>query len=142
MAGLYQEAFSLATVLRIIIIWYRNEPPSTPTPPVRPFAKETRTMNALLVGADRLGNIPAVLAEFGIRIGGHVTGRQPGHQKRATVPAGTQLVILFTDFLGHNVMRSFRDTARAQGLPVVCCRRSTSSLRQTIAASFGPRAGA
>ena len=25
-------------------------------------------MNALLVGADRLGNIPEVLAEFGIRI--------------------------------------------------------------------------
>jgi hypothetical protein len=99
-------------------------------------------MNALLVGADRLGNIPDVLAEFGIRIGGHITGRQPGHQKRATVPAGTQLVILFTDFLGHNVMRSFRDTARAQGLPVVCCRRSTSSLRQTIAASVGRRATA
>jgi hypothetical protein len=76
-------------------------------------------MNALLVGADRLGNIPGVLAEFGIRIGGHVTGRQPGHQKRATVPAGTELVILFTDYLGHNVMRTFRDTARAQGLPVV-----------------------
>jgi hypothetical protein len=96
-------------------------------------------MNALLVGADRLGNIPEVLTEFGIRIGGHVTGRQPGHQKRATVPAGTDLVILFTDFLGHNVMRSFRDTARAQGLPVVCCRRSTSSLRQTIATSIGQR---
>jgi hypothetical protein len=97
-------------------------------------------MNALLVGADRLGNIPEVLAEFGIRIGGHVTGRQPGHQKRATVPPGTELVILFTDFLGHNVMRSFRDTARAQGLPVVCRRRSTSSLRQTIAASIAQRA--
>jgi hypothetical protein len=36
-------------------------------------------------------------------------------------------------------MRSFRDTARAQGLPVVCCRRSTSSLRQTIAAAFAQR---
>ena len=29
-------------------------------------------MNALLVGADRLGNIPDVLAEFGIRIRGHI----------------------------------------------------------------------
>jgi hypothetical protein len=96
-------------------------------------------MNALLVGADRLGNIPDVLAEFGIRIGGHVTGRQPGHQKRCAVPAGTELVILFTDFLGHNVMRQFRDSARAQGLPVVCCRRSSSSLRQTIVACL-PRA--
>ena len=90
-------------------------------------------MNALLVGADRLGNIPDVLAEFGIRIAGHVCGRQPGHQRRTSLAAGIELVILFTDFLGHNVMRQFRDQARAQGLPVVCCRRSTSSVRQTIA---------
>jgi hypothetical protein len=52
------------------------------------------------------------------------------------VPAGIQVVILFTDFLGHNVMRTFRDQARAQGLPVLCCRRSTSSLRQAIGASL------
>ncbi len=91
-------------------------------------------MNALLVGADRLGNIPDVLGEFGIRIASHISGRQPGHQRRALVPAGIQLVILFTDFLGHNVMRTFRDQARAQGLPVLCCRRSTSSLRQAIGA--------
>jgi hypothetical protein len=58
-------------------------------------------MNALLVGADRLGNIPDVLQEFGIRIAGHVSGRQPGHQKRAVLPTGIELVILFTDFLGH-----------------------------------------
>jgi hypothetical protein len=96
-------------------------------------------MTALLVGADRLGNIPEVLAEFGIHVGGHVSGRQPGHQKRACVPAGIQVVILFTDFLGHNVMRQFRDRARAQGLPVLCCRRSTSSLRQAIGTSLAAR---
>ena len=59
-------------------------------------------MNARLVGADRLGNIPDVLSEFGIRIASHISGRQPGHQRRALVPAGIQVVILFTDFLGHN----------------------------------------
>jgi hypothetical protein len=96
-------------------------------------------MNALVVGADRLGNIPEVLAEFGIRIAGHVSGRQPGHQRRAALPAGIELVILFTDFLGHNVMRQFRDRARAQGLQVLCCRRSTSCLRQAIGAALGER---
>jgi hypothetical protein len=93
----------------------------------------------LVVGADRLGNIPELLAEFDIRIAAHVSGRQPGHQKRAALPAGVQLVILFTDFLGHNVMRQFRDRARAQGLPVLCCRRSTASLRQAIAVCFPAR---
>jgi hypothetical protein len=99
-------------------------------------------MNALVVGADRLGNIPEVLAEFDIRIAAHVSGRQPGHQKRAALPADVQLVILFTDFLGHNVMRQFRDRARAQGLPVLCCRRSTASLRQAIAICFAGRGAA
>jgi len=90
-------------------------------------------MDALIVGADRLGNIPQVLSEFGIEIKKHVSGREPGHQKRVSgVPQGIDMVILFTDFLGHNVMRSFRDAARAQGLPVVCCRRSTCSLKQAL----------
>jgi hypothetical protein len=35
-------------------------------------------MDALVVGADRLGNIPELLAEFDIRIAAHVSGRQPG----------------------------------------------------------------
>jgi hypothetical protein len=94
-------------------------------------------MNALLVGADRLGNIPDVLAEFGIHIAAHVSGRQPAHQKRAALPAGTELVILFTDFLGHNVMRHFREAARERGLPLLCCRRSTSSLRNAVASCLG-----
>jgi len=81
-----------------------------------------------------------VLAAFDIRIAAHVTGRQSGHQKRAPLPAGIQLVILFTDFIGHNVMRQFRD--RAQGLPVLCCRRSTASLRQAIAACLPARCAA
>jgi len=94
-------------------------------------------MNALLVGADRLGNIPVVLSEFGIQVTAHVSGRQPAHQKRAALPAQIEVVILFTDFLGHNVMRHFREAARERGLPLLCCRRSTSSLRQAVANCLG-----
>jgi len=91
-------------------------------------------MNALVVGADRLGNIPDVLAEAGIGIAKHISGRDPAHQKRVSgLPSGIELVILFTDFLGHNVMKSFREAARAQGLPVLCCRRSTCSVKQALA---------
>ncbi|MBX9810234.1 MAG: DUF2325 domain-containing protein, partial [Burkholderiales bacterium] len=83
-------------------------------------------MNAVLVGADRLGNIPDTLAGMGIMITHHISGRQAGHQRRLpNLPKGTQLLILFTDFLGHNVMRHFRDLARSQAVPVVACRRST-----------------
>lgn len=90
-------------------------------------------MDALIVGADRLGNIPNVLSEFGIRIAGHVSGRETAHQRRtATLPAGIGMVILFTDFLGHNVMQRFREAASKEGAAVVCCRRSVCALQQAL----------
>lgn len=90
-------------------------------------------MNALIVGADRLGNIPDVLKEFGIRIAGHVSGRDTSHQRRsAPLPAGIQMVILFTDFLGHNVMQRFREAASREGVALVCCRRSVCALQQAL----------
>lgn len=93
-------------------------------------------MKALLVGADRLGNIPQVLTEYGISILRHVSGRDPSAQRAERgMPAGTELLILFTDFLGHNVMRGYREAAKRQGLRVVACRRSTCSLRGALDAS-------
>lgn len=90
-------------------------------------------MEALVVGADRLGNIPGVLAEYGLRIRDHVSGRDSKHQRCAPrLPQGIEIVILFTDFLGHNVMKAFREAAREQGVRVVACRRSTCSLAQAL----------
>ncbi len=90
-------------------------------------------MNALVVGADRLGNIPGLLAEYGISIKSHVSGRDRAHQRSAgPLPTGIGMVILFTDFLGHNVMRSYRDAANREGIPLVCCRRSVCALKQAL----------
>lgn len=90
-------------------------------------------MNAMLVGADRLGNIPDVLEEFGINIAAHVTGRDRSHQRRASdLPSGIEMVILFTDFLGHNVMLRFREAASRAGVETVCCRRSVCALKQAL----------
>lgn len=90
-------------------------------------------MNALLVGADRLGNIPDVLDQFGIRIAAHVSGRDSTHQRRsAPLPSGIEVVILFTDFLGHNVMQRFREAASREDVMFICCRRSVCSLQQAL----------
>lgn len=100
-------------------------------------------MDALLVGADRLGNIPDVLDSFGIRIAGHVSGRDTTHQRRtAPLPSGIGMVILFTDFLGHNVMQRFRDAASREGVMFVCCRRSTCALQQALGRRMGERCAA
>lgn len=90
-------------------------------------------MDALLVGADRLGNIPTILSNFGIRIAAHISGRDTTHQRRSgNLPAGIEVVILFTDFIGHNVMQRFREAANRQGVMFVCCRRSTCALQQAL----------
>jgi hypothetical protein len=90
-------------------------------------------MNAVVVGADRLGNIPDTLATLGVHIAHHISGRHASHQRKLPgLPRGTQLLILLTDFLGHNAMRHFRDLARAQAVPVVCCRRSTVCVAESV----------
>ncbi len=90
-------------------------------------------MNALVVGADRLGNIPETLLGFGIHVAHHVSGRNASHQRKFTgLPSNTDLVILFTDFLGHNVMKSFRDAANRSRLPVVACRRSVCCVQKSL----------
>jgi hypothetical protein len=90
-------------------------------------------LSAVVVGADRLGNIPDLLKGHNIAITHHISGRDPSHQKRGLqLPSGTQLVILLTDFLGHNVMKTFRQSAQRAGIRVVACRRSVCSMQQAL----------
>jgi len=91
------------------------------------------SLSAVIVGADRLGNIPDLLRRHNISILQHVSGRDPAHQKKSMqLPSGTQLVILLTDFLGHNVMKTFRCAAGQRGVPVLACRRSVCSVQQAL----------
>lgn len=94
-------------------------------------------MNAMVVGADRLGNIPEVLEKLGIKIESHITGRAASHQKMAGfLSHNLDLLILFTDFLNHNAMRTYRAQARAQGIRVVACRRSATCLMVSLRRVF------
>lgn len=91
-------------------------------------------VSAVVVGADRLGNIPDVLRGHNIAIKHHISGRDPSHQKKTLqLPSGTDLLILLTDFLGHNVMKTFRAAAQRSGVRVLICRRSVCSMKQALA---------
>ena len=88
---------------------------------------------AVIVGADRLGNIPDLLRDHNISITHHISGRDPAHQKKSLhLPTGTQIVILLTDFLGHNVMKTFRQAAQRGGIQVIACRRSVCAMQQAL----------
>lgn len=95
-------------------------------------------MNAMIVGADRLGNIPELLASFGIAVVAHISGRDASHQRQvSSVPQEVDLLILLTDFLGHNVMKRFREAAHRSGVSVVCSRRSVCALNQALCKNAG-----
>lgn len=93
----------------------------------------SQSLSAVVVGADRLGNIPEVLKVHNIAIRHHISGRDPSHQKKTLqLPSGTDVLILLTDFLGHNVMKTFRAAAQKAGIRVLACRRSVCSLKQAL----------
>jgi hypothetical protein len=48
------------------------------------------------------------------------------------LPSDTAVVILLTDFLGHNVMKSFRQAAQKSGAKVLACRRSVGAVQQAL----------
>jgi len=91
-------------------------------------------MNAMLVGADTLGRIPDVLHKHGIHVLRHLSGRNSAHQRKLDrLPVGIEVLILFTDYLGHNVMRHFRQLASQQKIRIITCRRSICALEQSLA---------
>jgi len=96
----------------------------------------SQPVSAVIVGADRLGNIPDLLKGHNIAIKHHISGRDPAHQKKTLqLPSGTELLILLTDFLGHNVMKTFRTAAQRSGVRVLACRRSVCSMKQALTQS-------
>ena len=96
-------------------------------------------MQAYLVGADNLGNIPQLLENYGIRIRRHISGRLPAHQRAPDGLISAELVILFTDFLGHNVMRQYREAAHRNNAMLIACRRSACALSTALnKLGFGP----
>ena len=102
---------------------------------MKQLAWETaKSIKCIVIGADRLGRIPQVLENMSIRMARHISGRVASHQRRdAILPSDIDLIILFTDFLNHNAMRSYRTRAEGQGIRVVACRRSASCLLEVIA---------
>ena len=87
----------------------------------------------ILVGADRLGNIEQLLKDRGYNESLHIAGRNPSAQRKVVGALNkAQLMVLFTDFIGHNVARNFKQLAKDYGLPFVACKRSTVSLTQAL----------
>ena len=82
-------------------------------------------MKVLVIGADRLGNIPLVLRREGVEEIIHWSGRNKSSFNKA-VPKNIEKVIVFCDFINHNTMSSVKRQAKVSGIPVIYSKRALS----------------
>lgn len=93
-------------------------------------------MNALLIGADKLGNIPALLNERGINEFTHWDGRKKGMRKMK-VPSDVDMIIVFTDFIEHRLTEKIKEVAKEEDIPCIFSRRAVSDLSQKLDGCVG-----
>ncbi|MEY8000239.1 DUF2325 domain-containing protein [Clostridium sp. Mt-5] len=88
-------------------------------------------MSILVIGADRLGNIKDKLKENGFNKIGHVSGRKKGDRK-IKIPESTDLVLVFTDYIGHNISEIIKNKSKRSDVKIMFCKRSWSSMYKNI----------
>ncbi|HWQ70769.1 MAG TPA: DUF2325 domain-containing protein [Desulfitobacteriaceae bacterium] len=84
-------------------------------------------MRVLLVGADRLGNIPKKLEQEGFEEIIHWTGRNKSFRNK-NVPKNIKRVIVFYNYINHGTMNSVKRQAKASGIPIIYGKLSQNSL--------------
>lgn len=86
-----------------------------------------------IVGCDGkyLKSIRGLLNSLGYSINKHLDGRHRNAQHRSTavISQKTDLVIVFTDYISHNIRINFSVEAKKLGIPVIYCVRSVTQLR-------------
>jgi hypothetical protein len=82
-------------------------------------------MTILIVGADRLGNIPEKLHEKGVEEIIHWSGRKTADLTK-TIPKNVDGIILFCDFINHRLMYNIKRQAKAFNIPIIFSKRSTT----------------
>lgn len=79
-------------------------------------------MAILIVGADRLGTIPLQLHKTGVEEIIHWSGRKTG-QQRKIIPKQVDKIIIYCDFINHQLMHHIKRQAKALDIPVVFSKR-------------------
>ncbi|HWR42686.1 DUF2325 domain-containing protein [Sporomusa sp.] len=88
-------------------------------------------MSVFIVGADVLGNIPSNLSKAGVKSLQHFKGRKRISED-IQIPANTDLVLVITDYISHNIAELIKRKAKEASLPVVFSKRSWSHLQEKI----------
>ncbi len=83
-------------------------------------------MNVLVIGADEITPIKAVLKDLGASNIEHWDARNENRVNRKPIPQDTECVVMLTSFLNHNTMKTIKTQAKKRNIPIVCAKRSVS----------------
>lgn len=86
-------------------------------------------MTVLLVGADRLGNMPKELEDHGASEIIHWSGRK---ERNKYIPQHVDMVLVVHDYVNHALMESVKGQAKRRRLPVIFAKRGVADLKQAL----------
>lgn len=84
-------------------------------------------MTALIVGGDKLGNIPQMLNQKGFTEYIHWPGRKKGMRNKK-IPKNTDMVIVLYDYIEHNLTEVIKSQSRSMDIPCLFSKRACSDL--------------
>lgn len=88
-------------------------------------------MTALIVGGDRLGNIPDLLNAKGIQEYIHWPGRKKGMRNRE-IPLNVDMIIVLYDFIEHNLASIIKKQSKNLDVPCIFAKRASSDLAMKL----------
>lgn len=89
-------------------------------------------MSIVIFGGDRLGKIPSLLENHGFRMVQHITGRKKGDLKKIEIPTDAEGILVFIDYLNHNLALEVKAAAKRKGIKAVFVKRSWSQIKQAL----------
>ena len=94
-------------------------------------------MSVLVIGADEITPIKAVLKDLGAKQIEHWDARNENRVNRKPIPQDTECVVMLTSFLNHNTMKTIKNQAKKRNIPIVCAKRSVSCVFSEYCKVFG-----
>lgn len=88
-------------------------------------------MTVMVIGGDRLGNIPCSLKEKGYTKIKHYSGRKKCPVNKM-ITESIDLILVLTDYVGTDLSRVVKNEAKRNGIKVAFCRRSWSCISREL----------
>lgn len=88
-------------------------------------------MNIVIYGGDRLGKIPLLLNNHGIKLVKHVTGRKQS-DLNTDIPSRVSAVLVLTDYLSHSMLTGVKTTAKRRGIKTIFAKRSWPEIKKAM----------